>query len=202
MARHAFTEAAHRGADMAQVYYLLGVTAEMQEKYSEAYFNYHRSLESDSVGLPALEALANLCERIDKKDEAFETFKKIIVVDTASAIALNYVGYTLAERNDSLEYALELINKALDIEADNGYYIDSRGWVFYQMGRYKEALEDLKKAAEIVEDAVILEHLGDVYIKLDIQDKARDAYERALKYEPDSKILKEKLRKFKKTRNK
>jgi tetratricopeptide (TPR) repeat protein len=195
-AEYAFNEAAHRGGDMTQIYYLFGVTAEMQQNHSDAYFYYHKSLKLNPKGLSALEALANLCERIEKKEEAFQTFKKIITVDTANAVALNYVGYTYADRNDSLEHALELINQAIAIEENNGYYLDSRGWVFYRMGKYEEALEELKKAASIVEDVVILEHLGDVYIKLDDPINAAKAYLKALKHDPENKVLKEKLKKI------
>lgn len=195
-AEYAFNEAAHHGGDMVQVYYLLGVTAEMQQNYAEAYYYYHKSLKVDSNNLSTLEALANLCERIRKKNEAFRVFQEIVTLDTTNAVALNYVGYTYAERNDSLEYALQLINMALTIEENNGYYIDSRGWVFYQMGKYEEALADLKRASEIVEDAVILEHLGDVYMKLNDLKHAGDAYLKASEYDPDSKVLKEKLRKI------
>jgi tetratricopeptide (TPR) repeat protein len=65
------------------------------------------------------------------------------------------------------------------------------------MGRYEDALQELKRASEIVEDAVILEHLGDVYIKLDDLGRAKDAYDRALEFEPDNKELRRKLHKFK-----
>ena len=65
------------------------------------------------------------------------------------------------------------------------------------MGKYEEALSELKRASEIVEDAVILEHLGDVYIKLDDQGRAMDAYERALEFEPDNEELRKKLNQFK-----
>jgi len=192
-AEYAFTEAAHRGGDIVQIYYLLGVIAEMQGQSYLAYSYYHRSLRVDSKNIATLEALAHLCERIDKKEEAFEMFKNIIEIDTINAEALNYVGYTFAERNDSLEYALELINRALTLEEDNGYYIDSRGWVFYQMKQYEKALEDLKRAATIIEDAVILEHLGDVYMKLDDVKRAKDAYIKALEHDPKNKILKKKI---------
>jgi tetratricopeptide (TPR) repeat protein len=192
-AKYAFTEAAYHGGDLIQIFYLLGVVAEMQQCYNDAYFYYHKSLRVNSKSLSTLEALANLCERIEKKDEAFKAFQKIIEIDTTNSVALNYVGYTYAEQNDSLEYALQLINKALLIEENNGHYIDSRAWVFYKMERYEEALKELKKAAGIIEDAVIFEHLGDVYLKLDDIEKARDAYEKALEHEPESKILKEKL---------
>ncbi len=198
-AEYAFIEAAYRGGDMVQIQYLLGVVAEMQENYPDAYSYYRKSLKLDSKNLGTLEAQAHLCERIGKEEEAFARFKDIIEIDTANAAALNYVGYTYAERNDSLEYALELINKALSLEENNGYYIDSRGWVFYQMGRYDEALKDLKRAAQIVEDAVIFEHLGDGYVKLDEIEHAREAYQNALKYDPNNRTLKKKLKEIEKT---
>lgn len=195
-AEYAFTEAAYHGGDLIQIYYLFGVTAEMQQRYNEAYLYYHKSLKVDPQSLSTLEALASLCDRIEKKDEAFRTFQKIIELDTTNSTALNYVGYNYAEQNDSLEYALQLINKALLIEKDNGYYIDSRGWVFYQMGKYDEALEELKNASAIIEDAVILEHLGDVYLKLNDSEKAKEAYEKALEYDFENSVLKEKLQKL------
>ena len=195
-ARHAFTEAAYRGGDLAQIYYLLGAIAETQENDVEAYSYYKKALVENRSNLSALQALANLTSRLGRDDETFRIFQQILNVDTANAVALNYVGYTYAERNDSLEYALELVNRALAIDVNNGYYIDSRGWIFYMMGKYEDALKELKRASEIVEDAVIFEHLGDVYIKLDDQRRAKDAYERALEFEPENKELRRKLRQF------
>lgn len=192
-AEYAFTEAGYHGADLTQVYYLLGVTAEMQGQTTQAYFQYHKALGINPHNLSTLEALANLCERLDKKGESFNIFRKIIEIDTTNATALNYVGYTFAQKNERLEYALELIDRALLLDPNNGYFLDSRGWVFYQMGEYEKALEDLERATDIVEDAVILEHLGDVYMKLGEQEKAREAYEKALKFNSETKRLKAKL---------
>ena len=196
-ARHAFTEAAYRGGDLAQIYYLLGAIAETQEDDLEAYSYYRKALVENRDNLSALQALANLTSRLGRDGEAFRIFERILEVDTANAVALNYVGYTYAERNDSLEYALQLVNRALEIDVNNGYYIDSRGWIFYMMGKYEEALSELKRASEIVEDAVILEHLGDVYMKLDDPGRAVDAYKRALEFEPDNHELRRKLNQFK-----
>uniref|UniRef100_A0A7C4XLN5 Tetratricopeptide repeat protein n=1 Tax=candidate division WOR-3 bacterium TaxID=2052148 RepID=A0A7C4XLN5_UNCW3 len=193
-ARYAFTEAAHRNADLAQVYYLLGVIDEMEQKYDRAYFYYRKSLSIEPKSLASLTALANLCDRLDRKDEALALFEKVIEIDTTDAIALNYVGYTYAERAESLDYALRLIEKALAIEPNNGYFVDSRGWVFYQLEKYEEALADLKRANELVEDPVILEHLGDVYMKLKDFKKAVEIYKRVLELQPDNKVVKEKIR--------
>ena len=61
------------------------------------------------------------------------------------------------------------------------------------MGEYEKALEDLERATNIVEDAVILEHLGDVYMKLGEPGKAREVYKKALEFAPDNKNLKNKI---------
>ncbi len=193
-AEYAFTEAGYHGADLTQVYYLLGVSAEMQGKTTQAYFQYHKALKKDPDNFSTLQALANLCERLDKKKEAFKIFQKIIEIDTTNAMALNYVGYTYAEKNERLEYALGLIDRALLLDPNNAYYIDSRGWVFYKMGKYEDALEELKRAADIVEDRVILEHLGDVYMKLGKPEKARAAYEKALEFDSKNRNLRTKLK--------
>jgi tetratricopeptide (TPR) repeat protein len=193
LAEHAFAEAAYRGGDLTQIYYMMGAIAETLEKDSDAYYYYKRSLREYPDNLSSLQALASLTSRLGRDDETFHTFQKIIEVDTMNAVALNYVGYTYAERSDSLDYALELVNRALEIEVDNGYYIDSRGWIFYMMGRYEDALNELQRASEITEDAVIFEHLGDVYLKLEDRSKATDAYQRALEIEPGNKDIKRKL---------
>jgi|UniRef100_A0A7V3VU68 tetratricopeptide (TPR) repeat protein len=192
-ARYYFTEAAHRNADMAQIYYLLGVTFELDSNYKEAYFNYKKSIELNPKSLPGLSAFANLCDRIGKKEEALHTFEKIILLDSTDATALNYVGYTYAEKGEKLDSALKLIEKALSIEPNNGYIIDSRGWVYYQKGDYESALNDLKRASELVEDAIILEHLGDVYIKLNDIERAIEVYKKILTIEPENKRVKNKL---------
>ncbi|MBE0432963.1 tetratricopeptide repeat protein [candidate division WOR-3 bacterium] len=192
LAGHAFTEAAYRGADLAQVYYLLGAIKESQAANVDAYFFYKKALTIEPGSISALQALAGLASRIGRDDEAFQTFERIVEIDTVNAVALNYVGYTYAERNERLGYALALIDRALGIEPDNGYYLDSRGWVLYRMGRYEEALQDLKRAGEFAEDPVILEHLGDVHLELGDREAARAAYERALELDPGNAGLKHK----------
>jgi len=193
LAEHAFAEAAYRDGDLAQIYYLLGAVAETQAQEGEAYRYYKKSLQEDSRNISTLQALAGLLSDLGREAETFQTFQRIIEMDSLNAVALNYVGYTYAERNDSLEYALQLVNRALDIDEDNGYYIDSRGWIFYMMAKYEDALKELKRASEIIEDAVIFEHLGDVYRRLDDEDKAREAYEKALELAPGNESLREKL---------
>jgi tetratricopeptide (TPR) repeat protein len=98
-----------------------------------------------------------------------------------------------------LEESLELIQKALKLEPDNGAYLDSMGWVLFRLGRTEEALPYLKRAVEILQkedkqdDATVLNHLAEVLLKLGKRDEAVDVWRRAAKVDPDNKDIAEKL---------
>lgn len=81
----------------------------------------------------------------------------------------------------NLGTALRHVERALELDPQNGAYIDTRGWIFYQMGRYEEAYRDLKRASELEPDeSVIAEHMGDVLMKLDRPVEALGYYRIAL----------------------
>ncbi|MCH6544667.1 MAG: tetratricopeptide repeat protein, partial [Deltaproteobacteria bacterium] len=99
--------------------------------------------------------------------ESRRWFQKAIELDPKNAAALNYLGYTYAEMGIYLDEAEELIVRALKLESNDGFYIDSLGWVYYQKGDYGKAVEQLERAVGLViDDPTIIEHLGDAYAKL------------------------------------
>ena len=67
-------------------------------------------------------------------------FHRVILIDPKNAEAYNYAGYMFAEKGIRLDEAERLIQKALELEPENGYYIDSLGWAYYQQGRYTDAV--------------------------------------------------------------
>jgi tetratricopeptide (TPR) repeat protein len=92
----------------------------------------------------------------------------------------------MAERNERLDEALELIQRALEQDFWEGAYQDSLGWVYFQMGLFAEAREPMERAArEYPKDPIILEHLGDLYLRLDEQALAVSAWMRALAARPE-----------------
>jgi len=108
--------------------------------------------------------------------------KKAIELNPKNAAALNYLGYTWAEMGIQLDEAEELITRALKIQPNDGFYIDSLGWVYYQKGEYPRAVEQLERAVEItVDDPTIIEHLADAYEKVGKSDRAVTRYREALK---------------------
>jgi tetratricopeptide (TPR) repeat protein len=107
--------------------------------------------------------------------------RRTIELDANHAEALNFLGYSFAEKGTNLEEALKLVNKSLDLKPGNGYITDSLGWVYYKLGMHKKAIKVLEKAYSIVrDDPVILEHLGDAYYSANNEKKALKIWKLAL----------------------
>ena len=81
------------------------------------------------------------------------------------------------------------------LEPDNGYFIDSLGWAYYQQGRYADALRELKRAVEKAkEDPVIFEHLGDALRSRTASTRTPlAAWEKSLQLDPAADGVKKKL---------
>ena len=131
--------------------------------------------------------LGSAYERNGQREEAVRYFRKSLELHPDFSEALNYLGYMWAERGENLDEAKEFIEKAVKLEPKNAAYLDSLGWVFFKMNKPREALTWLLKAVENLEepDPTIYDHLGDVYIALNQNDKARDAWQKALSIEPN-----------------
>ncbi len=120
-------------------------------------------------------------ERQKKFDLAENEFKQVLKLNPESASALNYLGYMLADRNVRLPEALEMIRKAVDLEPNNGAFLDSLGWVYFRMNRMDDAVEQLKRSLERgSRDPTVHEHLGDVYQGMDNLKDAITQWERSL----------------------
>jgi tetratricopeptide (TPR) repeat protein len=90
-----------------------------------------------------------------------------------------------------------MIKKALVLDPDNGAYVDSLGWLYFKKGKFPEALTELNRAVALIDDPVIFDHLGDVYLKLNLPQKARQSFESSLKLDPNQDSVKIKLDKIK-----
>jgi len=125
--------------------------------------------------------LGALYDQNQQKELGIVEMRKAIALNSNNAPALNYLGYTYAEQGTQLDEAEKLIRRALVIEPDDGFYVDSLGWVYYQKGDYSEAVVQLERAVNLTgSDPTITEHLGDAYRKIGKARDARHQYEDAL----------------------
>jgi len=120
-------------------------------------------------------------EREKKYEQAEEAFKQVLNSDPQNAVALNYLGYMLADRGVRLDEALNYVKKAIDLDPANGAYLDSLGWAYYKLGKYDLAEQNLSKAVQRTpNDPTVQDHLGDVYQKVGRWKQAAAHWERAL----------------------
>jgi len=129
----------------------------------------------------AIFVVGSIYERQKKYDLAEEEFHKVIVSDPKNAQALNYLGYMLADRGTRLDEALGYIRRAIALDPQNGAYLDSLGWVYFRLGNYDMAEENLRHASEkIGTDPTVQAHLGDLYQKTGRLKLASTHWQRAL----------------------
>jgi len=112
----------------------------------------------------------DLYQRQKMFDQAESEFKKVLSAtpptDPQAAATLNYLGYMNADRGVKLDESLNYIKQALSFEPNNPAYLDSLGWVYFKLGKYDQAEDNLNKAAaHMGSDPTVQEHLGDLYQK-------------------------------------
>ena len=131
---------------------------------------------------------ASLVE-INNWPQAEADLKRAVEISPEEPTALNYLGYSWAERGENLDEAFALIENAVAIEPNSGAYIDSLGWAHFQRGEYEMAVGHLEHAASLeASDPTITDHLGDVYWRLGRETEARYQWRRVLELEPSDEL--------------
>ncbi|HVE08128.1 MAG TPA: tetratricopeptide repeat protein [Paraburkholderia sp.] len=122
--------------------------------------------------------------------------RKLMRAQPDNAQAYNALGYSLADRNQRLQEADKLVEKASSLAPNDAFIMDSVGWVKYRLGDTSDAIKILRKAYDLQPNAEIGAHLGEVLWKSGDQDQARAAWRDARKLEPDNDTLVKTLKRF------
>ena len=118
--------------------------------------------------------------------EAERIYQQVLELDPDNATALNNYGYMLAELGERLDEAEKMIRKALKIRPNEPAFWDSLGWVYFQRGEYKKALQWVEKAVKAQRnDAELRYHLGMIYWKLGEREKALRELREAVRINPN-----------------
>ncbi|MBC85846.1 MAG: hypothetical protein CL677_01605 [Bdellovibrionaceae bacterium] len=134
--------------------------------------------------------LGSMYDRLGSVKKVISQMEQVIRLDQNHVQALNYLAYTYAEEGENLELAESLVDRAIVLKPNDGYILDTKGWILFKQGRLKQALSFLEKAYSLkVDESIIAEHLADVYYRLELVDKAYKMYVEAAKLENDSEKL-------------
>jgi tetratricopeptide (TPR) repeat protein len=140
---------------------------------------------------------AMTAEKIERMDLLETNLKKVIQLKPDYAHAYNALGYSLADRNERLAEARDLIEKALKMSPDDAMIVDSMGWVMYRLGDYLRAYELLKRAYNMMPDAEIGAHLGEVLWKMGRTAEADGVWREAQARAPENETLRSTIKRLK-----
>ena len=166
------------GFHLARAYALLEL-----ERYDECLQACDDGLDIAVDRLDRVELLsckASVYNQQEKFDLVDEYFEEALLEDPNSSLVMNNYAYSLAERGVKLEYALELIEKAMGSDSGNPYYKDTKAWILYKLGRHDEAIALLKEAISVDPLGVEYhEHLAEIYFAIGKLDLANSTLNRA-----------------------
>lgn len=125
-------------------------------------------------------------ERSGKLEEAAKDFEELLKARPDDAQTLNYLGYMYADHGIHLVQARKLIERAVELDPQNGAYLDSLGWVRFRLNDLEGAKAVLLRAAErIPSDPTVQEHLGDIQAKLGRKSEAVALWRKSLSLSPE-----------------
>lgn len=171
----------------AEILEALGGFYERQGRAAEAVTLFSRALQKHPKDEPLLFALAAAQERKGDWQRAVDTMRSVLDANPSNPAAMNFIGYTLADRGGDLDEAERLVGKALDARPDAAAYLDSMGWVAFRKGQYERSVELLEKAvAESPEEPTLLEHLAEACLRAGRKPRAEAVLKRAVQILTDN----------------
>jgi tetratricopeptide (TPR) repeat protein len=174
--------------DLPELVAALATTYDSQRKYKEAQKILEAGVQKFPEDTQLNFFLGSVFDRLGETEKSIEMFKVTLEIDPDHVQALNYLAYTYAETGKNLEEAEEFAQKALRLSPNDPYIMDTVGWIKFKMGNYKAAQKLIEAAyRQKPDEAVIAEHLGDIYSKTESWSRAAAMYHQAQLLESDTK---------------
>ncbi len=178
-------------ADQPQLYALYASFLDDQKEYKRAVDMLSQAVDKFPKHAQLNFFLGSMQDRLGKTDEVISTMKKVLEIDNNHIQALNYLAYTYADHNLNLDDAEKLAKHAIELQPNDGFILDTLGWIQFKVGRTSDAIKTLEAAYKMQPtESVIAEHLGDAYYKYQLPEKAKKMYLRASEIEGNLDVAK------------
>ncbi len=175
--------------DLALQLYLIEIETLADKNLEIALQRVNQALETFEANPNLLYTRAMLAEQMGDIAAMERDLRRILQDEPDNAMVLNALGYTLADRNEKLDEALQLIERAAALEPDDPAIIDSLGWVHYRLGNLDLAETYLRQAHVQYPDHEVAAHLGEVLWVQGKRKEARKIWNEALQETPGSSLI-------------
>lgn len=196
-ARKTLREARDQQPAQAVPFYIIEAELLTQAKeIDEAHQLFDTALIAYPNNIDLLYGRAMLFADQQKHTAMEDDLRKILQLDANNVMAMNALGYSLAERGERLSEAISLIEKAAVLKPNDPAILDSLGWVYFKNGNLSTAQQYLQKAYQIMQDHEIAAHLGEVLWLSGYQQEAKRIWQQAIKSKPDSQPLQQTMQRY------
>jgi tetratricopeptide (TPR) repeat protein len=176
----------------------LGFALGKLERYDEAVSILEAAFQLDDKNLNVISTLGIIYDNAEEFNKCDKLYEYALKIFPDNALLLNNYAYSLAERSIRLEEALQMSKKSLQTDSLNSSYLDTLGWIYFQMGDYLLAEKYVKMAVDQGStSSEVLEHMGDIYYKLNNKELALEYWNKAFRKDPSNKKLENKINKGK-----
>ena len=178
-----------------EAHIVLGLTYLQKDQFDDAARALEEGISQNPKSADLHFNLGTIYDKLNRFDDVVRVMETAIKLDPHHADALNYLGYSYAERGVKIDQALSLTKRAVALKPSNGFYVDSLAWALFKSGLFPEALTEMKRAVALAaDDPVLYEHLGDIYAKQRNLAEAREAWLHALELDPSNNKLMDRFR--------
>jgi len=176
------------------IQFLMGLSLNQSKNKPLAIPYYEQALHLNPNSRNTMHNLAILYDSIHSWTKSDSLYEILIQSDSTDAQALNNYAFSLVERDERLDFALELSRQAVRLVPESAAYLDTMGWILFSIGNHIMALDFIKQSIEIEDNnPIVLEHLGDVYKATNDNINADFYWNKAFHLNPENEHLKKKL---------
>jgi tetratricopeptide (TPR) repeat protein len=177
-----------------RLHLLLGISYQRLHELNKAAISLEQAYQLDEKNVDVLSALGLVYDDLKRYEDSDSIYEKALRLYPNNHLLLNNYAYSLSVRNIQLDLALKMAQDAVRQQPKNPSYLDTIGWVYFQLGSYEEAKNYILEAIDAGEvSSIVLEHIGDVYFMLGEKEKSQDYWKQAFDKAPTNKSLQEKI---------
>jgi len=174
--------------------YIKGLSLQRGNRETDAIPFFERAIELNPYDVGILSTLALAYDNQGNYSKSEAMYERALKIEPQNPLVLNNYAYNLSERNTNLDRALSMAKTAVGKEPGNASYLDTIGWIYFKLKKYKLAKDFIEKSLAINgNSAVVLEHLGDIYNAMEDNSNAVKYWQLSIEKNPANKSLKEKI---------
>ncbi|MCD8312797.1 MAG: tetratricopeptide repeat protein, partial [Bacteroidales bacterium] len=183
--------------DEMAFFYFLGLAYVQKDEDDEAIEIFQKGVTiADEDSDPSLVSdfyaiIGDLLHGKGMPEEAYAAYDSCLQWKDDNIGCLNNYAYYLSEESKELSRAEQMSYRTIQSEPSNSTYLDTFAWILFKQGRYNEAMQyiDMAVSNDTTDNAVIIEHAGDIHAVNNDIDTAVEYWQKAIDLGTDNETI-------------